>query len=277
MKLWSVSDIFSAPWRYTTEAVWKKYPNDQQPHVKSIDVLDRRVTADGRLLTTRLFGSQFNFPSMIIQLLGLPDMSYAIEYSEVDLATQTMTLRTINSTFGSVLLVDETLVYTPSRESPSQTHLEQSAKIGISGIPFSSYFEDMIIDNFGKNSAIGRSAVQKMVSTLGVENIISRVTKELQLLSQEVDTAANRMDDKLSEKMSELAKELDEASCMVNEEIKYISHRLHSEMLHVLNGLEKELSHISVKVNLSKHGCTFESSKSGLFDAVMRAGITVQS
>jgi len=278
MKLWSINDVFSAPWRYTTEAVWKKYPNDEQPHVKSIDVLERRVTDDGRLLTTRLFGSHFSFPSLIVQMLGLPEMSYAIEYSEVDLKTQTMTMRTINSTFGSVLLVDEKLVYTRNPQNPAQTHLTQSAKIGISGIPFPSYFESMIVDNFGKNSAVGRGAVQKMVSTLGVENIIDCVTKELRILSQEVDTAANRIDDKLSEKLTELAKDLDRASCMVNDEIKHISHRLHSEMMQVLNGLEHELSHISVKVNLSQHARTFESSRSGLVEAVMKAGITtVQS
>merc|ERR1712168_1741145 len=50
MKLWSTNHIFSAPWKCTTEGVWKKYPNERQPHVKTIDVLDRHVTEDGRLL-----------------------------------------------------------------------------------------------------------------------------------------------------------------------------------------------------------------------------------
>jgi len=276
MKFWSINDVFSAPWGCTTEAVWKKYPNDDQPNVKSIDVLERRVTEDGRLLTTRLFGSQFSFPSLIVSLLGLPDMCYAIEYSEVDLKTQTMILRQVNSTFGSVLSVDETLVYTPSQENSNATHVNQSAKIGICGIPFPSYFEDMIIDNFGKNSSVGRSVVKRTVNTLGVENIIDKVTKELRELSHEMDITASRIDDTFSEKMAELAKDLDRASCMINDEIKNISSSLHSEMLQILNGLESELSQISVKVNLSKYGCTFESSKIGLLDAVMRAGITVK-
>jgi len=275
MKIWSINDVFSAPWRCTTEAAWKKYPNDEQPHVKSIDVLDRRVSADGRLLTTRLFSTQFSFPSLIVSLLGLPDRCYAIEYSEVDLKTQTMTLRQINSTYGSVLLVDETMVYTPGRENANETHLNQSVNIGIWGIPFAGYFEDMIVDNFGKNSAVGRSVIQKTVSTLGVENIIDKVTKELRELSREIDTTASRIDDTLSEKMAELAKDLDRASGMINDEIHNISTSLHSEMLQILNSLESELSQISVKVNLSKYGCTFESSKTGLLDAVMRAGINL--
>merc|ERR1712142_1147587 len=78
MKLWSSDFVFSAPWKQTTEAVWKKYPNDQMPNVAFIDVIDRKITEDGRLLTTRLFGSQFSFPKLITTLLGLPEMCYAI-------------------------------------------------------------------------------------------------------------------------------------------------------------------------------------------------------
>jgi len=275
MKFWSVNDVFSAPWRCTTEAAWKKYPNDEQTHVKSIDVLDRRVTDDGRLLTTRLFGSQFNYPRLITSLLGLPEMQYAIEYSEVDLKTQTMILRQVNSTWSYVLSVDESIVYTPSRENSNLTNVNQSAKISINNriIPMPGYFENMIVNNFEKNSAVGRSVVQKTVSTLGVGVMIGKVTQELRELSEEIDTTAI---DLLSDKMSELAKDLDRASSMINNEIQCISSNLQSEMLQIIDNLETELSQISLKVNLSKYGCTFESSKSGLLDAVMRAGITVK-
>jgi len=276
MKYWSVYDIFTEPWARTTEAVWKKYPNDEQPHVKSIDVLDRKVTADGRLLTTRLFGAQFSFPSLIVSLLGLPDMSYAIEYSEVDLKTQTMTLRQVNSTFGSVLLMDETVRYRPDAQNSNLTQLKQSARIGISGIPFNGYFEGLIVDGLHKNSAVGRSVVLKTVKTLGVEYLIDGVTAELRELSQEIDNTASRIEDTLSEKMAELAKDLDQASGMINDEIRKITRSCHSEMLQILNGLESELTQVSVKINLSEHGCTFESAKTGLLEAVIRAGITVK-
>lgn len=275
MKLWSINHIFNAPWKHTSEAVWKKYPNDQQPNVKTIDVLDRKVTADGRLVTTRLFGSQFAFPSLIVSLLGLPDICYAIEYSEVDLKTQTMSLRMINSTFGSVLSVDEKLVYTPNPLNSNETILKQGARINISGIPFTNYFEEMLVSRFDASSKIGRSAVQKVVNTITVENILNAVTKELHALSCEVDAAANRIDDVLciSEKMSELAKDLDRASGMINTEIKCFSDKLHSELEQIIRSLESELSQISVKVNLNEFGPAFESSKTGLLEAVVRAGI----
>ena len=110
----------SAPWKQTTEAVWKKYPNEQMPNVEFIDVIDRKITDDGKLLTTRLFGSQFIFPQLITTLLGLPEMCYAIELSEVDLKTQKMTLQMINYTFGSVLTVNEKLVYSASKTNPDE-------------------------------------------------------------------------------------------------------------------------------------------------------------
>jgi len=279
MKLWSINHVFSAPWRQTCEAVWKKYPNDQQPNVKTIDVLDRKVTADGRLVTTRLFGSQFAFPSLIVSLLGLPDICYAIEYSEVDLSTQTMTLRMINSTFGSVLSVDEKLVYTRNPADPlNETVLKQGARISISGIPFTGYFEDMLVSRFDDSSKVGRSAVQNVVNTITVENILKTVTKELQQLSHEVDSAANRIDDafSISEKMAELSKDLDRASGMINTEIKCFSDKLQSEFEQILRTLENELSQISVKVNLPEScGRAFESSNIRLFEAVVKAGIPV--
>jgi len=277
MKLYSVSDVFNAPWKCTTEAVWKKYPNEKQTSVKHIDVLDRRVTEDGRLLTTRLFGAELSFPSLIVSLLGLPDMCYSIEYSEMDLKSQTFILRTFNSTFSSFCSVDEKLVYSPSRDDPSRTELQQSYKVSAFNIPLAGRFEDTMIGDIKKNSAIGRSVVKNLVSTLSVENIIDRVTLELRELSQELALNANRIDDALSEKMAELAKDLDRASGMINNEIQHISHRVHSEMLQILDGLENELSQIADKVNLSQHGFEFESSKMGLLEAVMKAGITVNA
>merc|ERR1719447_150882 len=101
--------------------------------------------------------------------------------------------------------MDETVRYTPDKQNSNLTQLKQSARIGISGIPFNGYFEGLIVDGFWKNSAVGRSVVLKTVKTLGVENIIDGVTNELRELSRDIDTTASRLEDTLSEKMAELA------------------------------------------------------------------------
>jgi len=279
MKLWSSNFVFSAPWNRTTEAVWKKYPNDEMPNVKHIDVLDRKVTEDGRLLTTRLIGSEFNFPQLIVKLLGLPEMCYAIEFSEVDLKTQKMTLRTINSTFCSVLSVNERLVYTPNRDCPNQTCLKQGAKIHIKGIPFNTYFEDMIVYGFESTSALGRKALQNVLNEITIESILNTIANKLQELSHDIDTAANKFDNAFNilERMGELSKDLDRAGCMINTEINNFSNRLHSELSQLLQSLDNELSTIEVKINLPEHFRDLESSKIGLFEAVMDAGLSAKS
>jgi len=280
MKLWSSDFVFNAPWNQTTEAVWKKYPNEQQPNVVHIDVIERKVTGDGKLLTTRLFGSHFHFPQLITTLLGLPEICYAIEFSEVDLKTHKMTLRMINSTFCSVLSVNEKLVYTPSSEDPNRTYLKQTAKVHINGIPFTSYFEDMIVSRFDATSKLGRTAIQDVLNNITIQNILNTVTSELRQLSLEMDNAASKLDCtfNIAEKMEELSKDLDRASSMINTEIKDFSNKLESEILQLLQSLENELSQISIKVNLDELGVVdFESSKVGLFEAVMNAGISVKS
>lgn len=285
MKLWSSDCVFKAPWKQTTEAVWKKYPNGEMPNVRHIDVLDRKVTPEGKLLTTRLIGSEFNFPQLITSLLGLPAMCYAIEYSEVDLKLQKMTLQTLNSTFCSVLSVNEKLTYAPSTENPNETVLKQTAKVHINGIPFTDYFENMIVNRFDSTSAVGRKALQKVLDTLTIENILNRVTSELRQLSHEVDCTTCRLKDVfcISEKMEELSQDLNRASSMINSEFQYYSDKFQAEVTQLLQSLDNELSQISIKISvsdleedLSQYGDELMTSKVGLFEAVVNAGISLK-
>jgi len=278
MKLWSSDFVFSAPWKQTTEAVWKKYPNDQMPNVAFIDVIDRKITEDGRLLTTRLFGSQFSFPKLITTLLGLPEMCYAIELSEVDLKTQKMTLRMINYTFGSVLTANEKLVYSPSKDNPNETHLKQGAKVQINGISFANYFEQMLVDRFDATSKLGRKAMQNVLQAITVENILTTIKKEVNELSLDIDKAVTKLDTEynITERILELYKDLDTASSMINSEIQSYSNKLHSEFLQLIHSLDSELSQVAVKVELAGHS-NVDLTNIRLYDAVRQAGITTKT
>ena len=112
--------LYSHPWKQVTEAAWRKYPNELNPNVLAIDVLDRKVLEDGKLITTRIFGTQWIFPKIITTLLGMPEMCYAIESSEVDMKKEKMTLKMINYTFWGILAVEEKLVYQPNKENPNE-------------------------------------------------------------------------------------------------------------------------------------------------------------
>lgn len=276
MKLWASDFVFNAPWKQTTEAVWKKYPNELQPNVEHIDVIDRKVTTDGKLLTTRLFGSHFSFPKLITTLLGLPEICYAIELSEVDLKTQQMTLRMINWTFGSVLTVDEKLVYSPVKDNVDKTSLDQTAKVSINGIPFPDYFENMIVTRFESTAKLGRKAIQHKIQKITVEDILNTVKRELLQLSSELDEAASKLDSifSITERVLELYEDLDRAAGLINTEIQSFSEKLHSEFLQIIRSLDSELSQVVVKLRLTENGDDIELSRTGLFEAVKRAGIS---
>jgi hypothetical protein len=98
-------------WETVTQAVWRKYPNDYNPHVKAIDVIDRHVDDEGRLVTERVMGTQWNLPSWAIYLLGLQDMCYGIEHSVIDPNTKTMTLKGRNLIFSGIVGIEENLEY----------------------------------------------------------------------------------------------------------------------------------------------------------------------
>lgn len=276
MKLWSSDFVFHAPWKQTTQAVWSKYPNELMPNVAHIDVIDRRITKDGKLLTTRLFGSHFSFPQLIVTLLGLPEICYAIERSEVDLKTQKMTLRTINYTFGSVLTVNEKLVYLPSADDPEETHLKQSAKIHINGIPFPSYFEDMIVSRFEATSKLGRRAIQNVLKKITIENILDTVKNELTQLSADADKAASRLDSEfnITERVKDLSSDLDRAASMINSELQSFSEKLQSDFLQMIRSLDSELSQVVVKVRLSENGAEMDFADMTLCEAVKSAGLS---
>ena len=83
-------------------------------------MLDRKVSEDGKLSTTRIFGSHWNFPALLATVLGLPEMCYAVEHSEVDLKEEKMTLKMVNYTFLGILAVEETLVYQKHKDNPNE-------------------------------------------------------------------------------------------------------------------------------------------------------------
>jgi len=276
MKLWTTEHTFSHPWKKVTEAAWKKYPNELNTNVTAIDVIDRKVTDNGKLYTTRIFGSTWNLPTFITTLLGMPDSCYAVEHSEVDVKNERMVLKMINYTFWGILAVEETLVYEPDKENPNQTSLTQGAKISVNGIHFSNYFEDVICTNFESTSQKGRKALQQVLTKLEVESIISTVTKEIQELSADIDKATSKINEEfhISEKLQGLSKDLDKATSIINSELQLFSEKLTSEFSNLISKLDTELDQITIKVSSYDDGAF---SNIGLSAAVKQSGISAIS
>lgn len=107
---------FSHCWDRVTQAVWRKYPNDLNPNVKTMDVLDRHVDEQGRLHTTRLVGSEGFLPSWVCSMIGVSNLGYAYEHSVVDSVKKTMIMQTRNVTLSGWVDVDETMTYSQHQD-----------------------------------------------------------------------------------------------------------------------------------------------------------------
>jgi len=264
MKLWSSEYIFRHPWNTVTEACWRKYPNEMNPNVKAIDVVDRKITDDGRLVTTRIFGSHWNLPTLITTLFGMPEMCYAVEHIEVDPKVKKMTLKMINYTFLGLMAVEETVVYEPSISDPNITLMTQGAKISVTGVSFKDYFESVIVNSFSANSSNGRLALEQVIAKINLEDII----------------------DTVNEGLSEMSNSFDRTMSMLDSEVEQFAKKVNFEFTQFVNKIDQELSQISISVtptlevaSLSElsGGSSRLSSGSSMVDAVKQSGITAMS
>lgn len=144
MKIYEGVHDYNYKWSLVSAANWQKYPNENCPHVKHVDVLQRFVDpATGILYTERLFTVKQNVPTIILkvwnlyvllllvacnvfwlmnvpyylfQILGSGTTHYVRETSAIDPKTKTLTMKSYNLTMGNLLRVEETMRY---REHPT--------------------------------------------------------------------------------------------------------------------------------------------------------------
>ncbi|XP_063441425.1 PRELI domain containing protein 3B-like isoform X2 [Mytilus trossulus] len=169
MKIWTSEHTFEHSWDTIVQAAWKKYPNPLNPAVIGTDVLDRKVDNKGVLKTHRLMTTQWGLPNWAKKMVGISDDCYVIEKSDVDLKTNTMSIKSRNLTWCNLVTIDEKLVYATHPEDSSKTHLKQEAVVNIKGVPLSSYLENMITQNINNNAQKGREGLEWVVRKIKVE------------------------------------------------------------------------------------------------------------
>ena len=152
-------------------AAFRKYPNLFNPSVRAVDVLERRVDRRGRLLSRRILGTAWSPPAWAVKLLGLSrmPMTYVSECSVLDLKNRTLTLKSTNYTFASIIRIDETLKYSAVPGDTEQTLLEQEARISVFKIPFSGSLEGIMADRISSMAAMGREAIEEKSEQIKLE------------------------------------------------------------------------------------------------------------
>ncbi|KAG7663659.1 UPS2 [[Candida] subhashii] len=195
MKLFESDHYFNYPWEQVTAANWQKYPNELSTHVISVDILSRSIDPKTQVLRSeRLIGCKQSIPSWLQFIVGGASVSYVREVSEVDLVNKTLVMKSSNLTMNHLLLVNETVVYKPDPELPTQgTLFKQSAEI----TAFASIsrlcdkIEDWSVERFGQNAKIGKQAFEGVLQVLnekwqenGVFETKNNVVSEVQRLMQ---------------------------------------------------------------------------------------------
>lgn len=170
MKLFESNHHFDYSWEQVTAANWQKYPNELSTHVVSVDILDRSIDTDKKILRTeRLIGCKQAIPRWLSCIIGGQDLSYVREVSEVDLQNKTLVMKSHNMTMSHLLLVNETVTYRPDPECPdSRTTFTQAAEITAyaSIRRLCERIEDWSVERFGQNAMRGKAGFESVLKLL---------------------------------------------------------------------------------------------------------------
>jgi hypothetical protein len=177
VQLFSVEHTFLHPFERVTSAFWRKYPNEAAQHVRAIDITDRRMDQQGRLITNRIMSCHSALPSWL-RAAGLPQNCFVAETSVVDPRTRTMVVKSSNLSGASLMVVEETCTYQAASSAPhAATHYKQEARI-TAFLPFlAGKFESYSVANLHAKSAEGMAVVEKLCQRIQRDGVLSLLDK----------------------------------------------------------------------------------------------------
>lgn len=162
VKLFATHHTFDHPFERVSAAFWSKYPNDAAPHVRAIDIVNRRIDQEGRLITSRIMSGQAVLPAWL-RAIGLPQSCYVVETSVVDPHSRRMVVKSVNVSGSSLVSVEETCTYAPCPTAPTTSTLyTQEARI-TAFLPFGSgKLESFLAANMAKKSRASTDVVEQL-------------------------------------------------------------------------------------------------------------------
>lgn len=224
VKLFSAEHTFNHPFERVTSAFWRKCqhthterqaeptraggggttcwsslvsslvllrvdPNEAAQHVKAIDITDRRIDSQGRLITNRIMSCESALPSWL-RAAGLPQACFVAESSVVDPRSRTMVVKSSNLSGASLMVVEETCTYQQSAASPAATHYKQEARI-TAFLPFlAGKFESYSVANLQSKSREGMAVVEKLCQKIKANGVLSLLHFDSEATSATTTTSA---------------------------------------------------------------------------------------
>lgn len=131
-----VETTFPTNWADSVVAFSKKYPHPKVPHVRDALVLNRKVNANGELVSTRIMCVEQPVPAVLRPLASNSTKFYAVEETVFAPSRKSFQLRTCNLTYDRVISAEERSAYYPTGE-PEQTayvmNVEVACKVPLVG------------------------------------------------------------------------------------------------------------------------------------------------
>lgn len=173
VKLFTTEHTFQHPFERVTSAFWRKYPNDAAAHVKAIDITDRRIDEQGRLITNRIMSCESALPSWC-RAAGLPQSCFVAECSVVDPKSREMLVKSSNLSGASLMVIEETCRYSASPAAPTKATLyKQEAKI-TAFLPFlAGKFESYSFASLQSKSKEGMAVVESLCQKIQAHGALS--------------------------------------------------------------------------------------------------------
>lgn len=173
VKVFETEHTFLHPFERVTSAFWRKYPNDAASHVKAIDITDRRIDAQGRLITNRIMSCESALPAWVCAA-GLPQACFVAETSIVDPVAKRMIVKSSNLSGSSLMVVEETCTYSQCPIAPlAATHYKQEARI-TAFLPFlAGRFESYSVASLQSKSKEGMAVVEKLCQRIQTHGALS--------------------------------------------------------------------------------------------------------
>jgi len=208
------SFYFEHNWKDTVEGAINKYPNEFQPTVKSIDIISRKINADGNLVSERYLGSKFNpnaAMKTVMRIIGMPirPCQYTLEYSSLDVAKKNYTLSSVNKTYFDWLAVHESLEYIPASDI-SKTRLNQSMQVDMFGDKYSFAFKHAITK--GESVFLGYVSDIIPKGRAGLNSVIMKIQAEAEetriIAEQELVEKCKQLDNLISSTASSISSEI---------------------------------------------------------------------
>eukprot|EP00397_Hematodinium_sp_SG-2012_P041057 GEMP01045128.1.p1 GENE.GEMP01045128.1~~GEMP01045128.1.p1 ORF type:complete len:193 (+),score=22.48 GEMP01045128.1:185-763(+) len=168
MKFVHQSHVYESDWDTVTSAFWIKYPNQFQPHVLSMDTVDREIDADKGLFRVRRIQTlSYGLPSWVELLLRRKLVGVSVEEVTCNLKERKMTVVGKNHSFKDLFGYYETCTYEPHPENDEWTLYTQHATFSTSAFgSFSSMLESQATGSMRRKASKGLEAMSAIISSL---------------------------------------------------------------------------------------------------------------